>query len=74
MLPSQRGNKTATSIIVSQRVAIAIGMTLVSEMHAWHVGKVRRFNEPVDAGTKTMNGYPTPRTLDVTVRSVSEGP
>lgn len=35
------------------------------EMHAWHVEKVRRFSEPLDAGSKTQTGYPTPRTLNV---------
>lgn len=42
------------------------------DMHAWHVDKVRRFSEPVDAGTKSMTGYSTPRTLEVTLASEHE--
>jgi len=43
-----------------------------SEMHAWHVGKVTRFSEPVDAGSKSQTGYGTPRTLEVLLPSLHE--
>ncbi len=40
-------------------------------MHAWHVARVRRFNDPVDAGTKGQTGYATPRSLEVTIQSMN---
>ena len=41
------------------------------EMHAWHVGAVKRFAEPVPAGSKSQTGYGAPRTLDVKLATPS---
>ena len=41
------------------------------EMHGWTVGAVRRFARPVPAGSKSMTGFGTPRTLDVILEDTS---
>ena len=34
-------------------------------MYAWHVGRVRRFQQPVPAGVKSQTGWRIPRALQV---------
>ena len=36
------------------------------KMHAWCIGHVQGFSQPVAAGSKSQVGYSTPRTLEVT--------